>query len=525
MAATTDKRHSRQNPLREVWLPGLVLTALAILVRMLVATRREGIEIDGITYLQNAQALWADWGSFNALHPPLYSLVLAPLVGIWSDPEWGARVLSAVCGGLWVWPTLWLARETTDEPVSWTAGLLVALMPAGVEAGTRVLPEALFGLCLTVLLGALVRTLRTGSLAPTILVGILGGLATLARPEGMGYLFLSVGLLLMAPVLSHRPWTGRQVVTGILGISLLWLAVLSPYVIAVRHQTGQWHWSGKVGITLRWAESVGAERPNAVVERTITETGADEVPSGILAYLLRHPGASLRRVVLNLHLLDKYTLPGLLQSAGIALVFLGLLHLRWRRPPSPPEWFLAAAPLPAAGFLLFVVESRYFVPLIPVLCILAGVGLARLGRREDSRPSGGPSALAVLVLAGVLLSFIPWIVRPWFRQDPAAVEKAAGVWLRRSHGSGAIFLGRYPVVAYYAQARGVPFARRSLDDLVAEGRKGGARFLIADNVRLPESRPDLLALAAGQPGRPDLELAHVVEDRAGHRVAIYRIRP
>jgi 4-amino-4-deoxy-L-arabinose transferase-like glycosyltransferase len=524
MEAAADKRDSRQDLLREVWLPGLVLTTLAILVRILAATWREGIEIDGITYLQNATALWGDWKRFNALHPPLFSLALAPLSGLWSDPEWAARVFSAVCGGLWVWPTLWLARETTDEPVSWTAGLLVALMPAGVEAGTRVLPEALFGLCLTLCLVALVRTLRTGAWAPTILVGLLGGLATLARPEGMGYLVLSVSLLLLAPALGEAHWTGRRVLTRILAIILLWVAVLSPYLIAIRRQTGHWHWSGKVGITLRWAESVGADQPGVVVERTITEAGTDEVPSGILAYGLTHPGATVRRVVINLHLMDKYTLPGLLQSAGIALVFLGVLHLRWRRPPSPPEWFLAVVPLPAAGFLLFVVESRYFVPLIPVLSIIAGVGLARLGRREESAPSRRSFVLGTLVLAAALLSFIPWIVRPWFRQDPAAVEKAAGLWLRRSHGPGATFLGRYPVVAYYAGAQGIPFARRSLDDLVAEGRKGGARYLVADNVRLPESRPDLLALAAGQPGRPDLELAHVVEDRAGRRVAIYRLR-
>jgi hypothetical protein len=42
---------------------------------------------------------------------------------------------------------------------------------------------------------------------------------------------------------------------------------------------------------------------------------------------------------------------------------------------------------------------------------------------------------------------------------------------------------------------------------------------------LPESRPDLLGLVAGQPGHPDLQLAHLAEDRAGHRVVIYRIRP
>jgi predicted membrane-bound mannosyltransferase len=115
-----------------IWPAGLILCLLAIGLRILVASRREGIEIDGMTYLANAQALRGNWRAIDVLHPPLYSVILAPFLGLWRDPEWGARVISSVLGGLWVWPTLWLARQTTEERVAWTAALLVAFMPAGV---------------------------------------------------------------------------------------------------------------------------------------------------------------------------------------------------------------------------------------------------------------------------------------------------------------------------------------------------------------------------------------------------------
>jgi hypothetical protein len=130
-----------------------------------------------------------------------------------------------------------------------------------------------------------------------------------------------------------------------------------------------------------------------------------------------------------------------------------------------------------------------------------------------------------LLLIVVLISFIPWIVRPWFRQDPAAVEKAAGMWLRRTAEHGTPFIGSYQVIGYYADSRGIAFGEWSLADLVTAGRHIGARFLIADNFRLPEARPDLMALAAGDPRVfPNLEIAHIAEDRAGRRVFIYRIR-
>src|SRR5206468_7150202 len=208
------------------------------------------------------------------------------------------------------------------------------------------------------------------------------------------------------------------------------------------------------------------------------------LPKSLLDYVRSQPLQILKRVAINLHLMDKYTLPGLLQSGGLALVILGLVQLRFRRLPAPPEWFLPSAALPLAGLLLFVVESRYFVPVIPVLSIIAAIGLARIGRRETACGFCPFSIPAVVLLIVVVMSFLPWIFRPWFRQDPTTVEKAAGLWLRRSEGTGVVFIGRYPVIGYYAQGRGIPIGRRSLDELLAEGRKVHARFLIADNVRL-----------------------------------------
>ena len=91
-----------QSILHNIWTPGLVLSFLAILVRLLVATRREGIEIDGITYLANARAMLHDWKSINVLHPPLYSLMLVPFSRLWDDPEWGGptprRAISSASG-------------------------------------------------------------------------------------------------------------------------------------------------------------------------------------------------------------------------------------------------------------------------------------------------------------------------------------------------------------------------------------------------------------------------------------------
>jgi 4-amino-4-deoxy-L-arabinose transferase-like glycosyltransferase len=505
------------------WFPAVILSACAILLRIVVAAQREGIEIDGITYLQNARALATSWWAFDVLHPPLYSLLLAPILSFWHDAEWGARVTSAVLGGLWVWPTLWLARETTEESVPWTAGLLVAVTPAAVEASTRVLSEATFGLCLTLFFVGLVYSLRTGSAMAVAYTGVCGGLATLARPEGMGYLILAGCLLVLARVGFGTLWTKRRVLTRLAILVLCWLAVLAPYMVLIRAQTGQWHWSGKAGISLLFAESVGEEQQGSFGERHLAEVTEADIPKSVLGYVIDQPGMVLRRIVINLHLLDKYTLPALLASGGLALVVLGLAHLQVRRSLRP-EWLLLTLPLPLAGFLLYLLNTRYFVALIPVVSIVAGIGLARFNRPPGPHGARRLPTVSLLLFVVVLMSYAPYLVRPWFREDPYAIEKTAGLWLRHAAGSGTHFVGSYAVLGYYAEAHAVVFGTRSLESLLATGHQLGARFFIADNFRLPESRPDLLTLAAGsQRPHRDLELVETIEDRAGRRILIYRI--
>jgi 4-amino-4-deoxy-L-arabinose transferase-like glycosyltransferase len=510
---------------RATILPGLVLSCLAITLRILVATRRDGIEIDGMTYLRNAQALWTDWSAVDVLHPPLYSVLLAPFLGLWSDPEWGARVLSALLGGLWVWPTLWLAGETTSQRVQWSAGLLVAFMPAAVEASTRVLAEATYGLFLTAYLAMLARTLARRSPGLALVTGVLGGLATLARPEGMTYLVLGWGVLVCAWLTLQPGWSLRQAMLALFALSLAWLLVIAPYSALVWRQTGQWHWSGKMGITLAWGESVGQEQPAVFIDRFLTELRPEALPTSLLGYLLTHPLEMLRRIAINLHHLDKYALPALLPSGGLILVGFGLFRLRWSRSSIRPEWLLVAALLPAMGTLLFLASARYLTPLIPVLSLIAAIGLGRMGSPAETDAPDRLSGGARILLALLLVSFIPWIVRPWYRHDAAGVERAAAEWLRREAGSGVVFVGRHPRVSYYAGARELPLGTRRLDILLREGPQAGARFLIVDNINLPDLRPDLLPLVGGDPGgHRELELAHVEEDRSGNRVVIYRLR-
>ena len=506
---------------RGLWRPALVLSVLAIVVRLLVATRREGIEVDGILYLANALALLKAPATFDPIHQPLYSLALTPMLALVADPEWAGRVVAAVIGGLWVLPTLWLAGESTDEPVAWPAGLLIALLPAGVEAGTRVLPDTLLVLLVTVTLSATLWAARTARPLAAAISGLAGALAAATHPVGIGFLALAIALLVLSPRWAPPAWPAPRPLASVVALGLAATLVLAPQVLFVRALTGTWSFTGKhLGYTLTFAEHVGAEQPAVEAERLTSQVRPEQTRSSLLDYAWHSPGALALRALVNVHLVDKYTLPGLLHSGGLALVGLGVVHLRVRR--RPPEWVLPVALAPLVGLLLFQVESRYFLTALPVVAIIAALGVVRLGRPRATEPARRITAGTVALIV-VLLSFVPWLVRPWYREDPSGVEKTAGRWLA-AHDVGPAFLGRYPVIGYYAGARAIPFGAMPLNDALAEARRQGARFVVVDSERLPEIRADLLPLLNGKvPGRADLELAATVGDRAGRRVLVYRI--
>jgi hypothetical protein len=310
-------------------------------------------------------------------------------------------------------------------------------------------------------------------------------------------------------------------VAGLALVTLCWLLVMFPYMLLVKAQLGHWHWSGKAGVSLLYAEAAVDERPG---RQQFLELPDDAVPESVTGYVVARPGASAWRMLINLHLLDKYVLTGLLTSGGLALVALGFLHLRFRRPPAPPEWVLALVPLPLAGLLLYLVAVRYFASLVPALSIVASIGVVRLDRPRDDNHPRRLSVRGAIALSLVLISFAPWIVRPWFRQDPGSIKKAAGLWLRQTAGPGVPFIGGYADIGYYAGSEALSSGKLPPREVVARGRLAGARFLLADNFRLPEFPPDFAALtAAGPGGSPMLELARVFEDRAGRRIFIYRI--
>jgi hypothetical protein len=320
---------------------------------------------------------------------PAWSFLLSVgyLLGI--DYRWWAYLL----GGLALAATAWLTYRLflVLSPKQPRAALLIALLCAGewhlVWAAASGMETILFAALSLALLayglhhldarrspdrpGALRREQRVVNVVG---IGLLGGILTLTRPEGLGLVGLTVIALLLLP----RP-VGRQNVPGRLleaGILLLALgAVVAPYLAF------NWRTSGSLFPNTFYAKQA---------EYQIQFRAIDFA-------------ARLWRVL-------SPTLVGaqVLLLPGFCFAVYRLIHDRRWMAMLPLAWWLALLSAYAVRLPVSYQHGRYAMPTIPFLMLYGGWGTAlllrprsaRLGVRVLSR--GMP--LAVGLLAVVFLA-------------------------------------------------------------------------------------------------------------------------
>lgn len=146
---------------------------------------------------------------FRVFRAPGYPVFLASLFAVLGDemPVMWARVAGAWLGTLTVGALIWLGRDLFDGRTGLLAGLMAAVDPGAIGMSVFVLGEALF--C-PLMVGQLACWVRAGREVPgrkhvwwALAAGVVGALATLARPSWLLFLPFVLGLLVLA---SRRRW-------------------------------------------------------------------------------------------------------------------------------------------------------------------------------------------------------------------------------------------------------------------------------------------------------------------------------
>ena len=169
---------------------------IAVVARLLVAwaCADSGVFADMAQYHERALHLMLAGTFPDALRGPAYPALLAFTYGVFGPSFWHARVANALVGGLLTLLTGWLALRAGAGTRAWRASAIVALYPALVLSSVYLMPEGLYALL------AMLALLLVRHRAPAVAVvaGAVAGLAILTR---------SVGLALVASAAAVGAWT------------------------------------------------------------------------------------------------------------------------------------------------------------------------------------------------------------------------------------------------------------------------------------------------------------------------------
>lgn len=435
-------------PFWPVSRPALLRHPLPWLLLIALAPRLYGLTIHSLWFDEVVSTVWAGrpaaeiWRAGLALtedkHPPLYYLLLHGWTGLFGPADGAVRSLGAIIGALAVLPAYGIGLRLGERRAAAIGGLLLALNPFLIwysQEARMFMPATTF-----------------------LLLGLFGVLQ-LAHP---GSRWLAASLLIVAGF-------------GAALYSYLFSAFMLPVA-------GLW-------VLIAWWDASGHKPQATSRKRSILAGGIGSLAAVALlflplarsAWLVSGDEATPGRAFAGLgrvagRLLDVYAFgwadwPGRLETwlvVGAGLLALAGVFLPekqkirrsenrkigegegWRMGGFAPGLYLAAwlfTPLLIGGLLLardrtIFAETRYFIFLVPALCLAWGRALARL---REWRRAAGLAGLAVAL--GVTMAALPALWSPENRRE-AWRESAAAIAAQAGPGDAILIHADYVYPAF-----------------------------------------------------------------------------
>jgi 4-amino-4-deoxy-L-arabinose transferase-like glycosyltransferase len=423
----------------------ILLCALAVRLAAIPAVHRTAFTSDEREYLFMAHQLlergiFQDSNGDRAIRAPLYPIMTAGLLWVVGDAILVLHCIGCLLGTVVVWLVYRLSlRLGAGEPQAlWSAGI-ASFYPGLVIYSTLLQNETVYIVFFLMAILSLLSLFRTPRLAPALALGLWGGLAALTRPVFLGFLPVMAALLLW-----HHRRDLRQAIVPLVGAALVAALVIVPWTIRNAEVVGSCVLIASGGGnsllagnnpystgTLaggdkfdRWfAEQLrarGINEPSALGETTRSTVSAAIAGDYMTSHPLSTLAISLRKSyifwIYPIAHSSTYVPIQLVAVAAdillLAAVVIGVAGLPRKGTGDVLLWgaliyfWLVQAVLHA--------EARFRLPLVPLLAVMAGGGLAMLadaaGRRrcrENARVRRaiviGLSAVATVYAATAVL--------------------------------------------------------------------------------------------------------------------------
>jgi tetratricopeptide (TPR) repeat protein len=428
--------------------------------------------VDPGWYDQAAQnILMGDWGPFPFFRAPAYPALLAAVYAIFGRDLVAARVLNVVLQGAAVW-AVWRVGRTYIRPVvGIIAALLLALNGMAIYFAGEIVSTSAEMLAAILGLWATVRLTRDRRPSAVIVCGLAWGLVAVVRPNFLFVFPVALVVVYFATRADSAQLLPRTTITaGIVWLAAAFAPILpitavnyaqSGEFVLIASQGGVNFWIGNnpqstgiLSVLPGYGNAWTMEDAQAEAE---SELGHAVGPGELsrfyyakgLRFLSQHPLPTLRLMIRKTALFfnrfeisnNKHIayfsavspwLPPLENLDFGLLVPLGLLGFWVMRRQSVARITAGLIVLYAASVVLFFVTSRFRMPVVPCLSLLAAGGLWWIVETLCRRPSARALSPLLWLIPGVVLAYM----------DPWHLTEAPVGWARYMEGNAYLKLNQ-----------------------------------------------------------------------------------
>lgn len=377
-------------------------------------------DTDSMTYLTGLDAFYTwDWNEIsqlNADHTPFYPALGSLAKLLTGDSQAAAELVSFIFSLILVVAIGLLAREWGGNVSALLAMLVLAINGMMIELSVAVLTEISYIAVIYVGFYILWRQLKRLDfrLRIAIILGFVFGLAFLNRIEGLLYVIavpatvFLLGFILRAR--DDRPAGTRFVAWNVVYI-LVFLVLITPQILHVSNKMGALAINGRVAWMVMW---------NAMPDRSSNATtfGLDFADDEVNVHYIRSNYREVREKVgsgargvsalkerlkgalRNFDRIYRSLIGDQVTPLGFTMAVVGLVAMFQFGNYLAVGYatFLAIALL-AGPLVQPALYARHFSALIPLLCVLQGVGIKYTAEAIAQRGHRYLSSFAVLVIA------------------------------------------------------------------------------------------------------------------------------
>lgn len=493
-----------------IFVAASVVTAFVI--RLIFLPRDAVVNPDGSYYtLLGERFMSGDFGGgISAYWSPLYSILTGIFITVFDDRELGGRFVSLLAGTLLVIPAYLLIRDLYGNHQAYIGAFLMVLHPLLIKFSGIVMVESLYTFIFLTFVLFGWYALKSGKLATFFITGLILGASYLTKPEAIGFLFLML-LLLIGSVIFGSVLSIRRSIAGYFILLTGFAVLFLPYVLCIHSKTGEWTISKKISVNVPafdfeggllqmapdgrstmkdiiWGDDYRANYRESKTEvESSVETTKPYAYSQLVpdAVILGARGLGLIKYQL------KHYLPELLPFPLMLLAIIGFFARPWQSERLAIEIYLVSiVACTVIGYALSAIETRYLLPLIPILIAWAANGIVEFSNWaiESAKPHFQTitklkpqhlQAVTLMILVAVLSPRFVATVKANGIEDVPFEEKEAGVWIKnRSNGSRPLVLSSNITVAFYAEAKHLYIPDADISAIIDYAKMQKADYLV-----------------------------------------------